>query len=118
MTSEGDHLLQAIRGHVMALGVPIEQQEALTILVAQTVVTIMSDPRFFNHLIPVQRLQAENAALRQHIMLLQVPARAPAPRKRPAKKPAKKTVAKNPTVKVRGSTPSNRRAFKQGFGGG
>jgi hypothetical protein len=116
--NEGDHLLQAIRGHVMALGVPIEQQEALTILVAQTVVTIMSDPRFFNHLVPVQRLQAENAALRQHLMLLQMPQRAPAPRKRPAKKaPVKKTVSKSPTVKVRGSTAANRRAFKQGFGG-
>lgn len=96
----------------MGMGIPLEQQEAVTILVAQTVVTIMSDPRFFNHLIPVQRLQAENAALRQHIMLTGVPAKAPQTRKRPpAKKPAKRVVKKSPSVQVRGSQ------FRRGLGG-
>ena len=120
--NEGDDLLAAIRQFVAELHIPVEQREAITILVGRTVVTIMSDPRFFNHLIPVQRLQAENAALRQHLLMMQVPMAAPrkaAARKRaPARKaPAKKVVRKSPPIRVKGSTPANRRAFKQGYNG-
>lgn len=114
--NEGDELLAAIRQHVAQLHIPLEQREAVTVLVGRTVITIMSDPRFFNHLVPVQRLQAENAALRQHLMMLQsVRPNPPQPRKRAAKKTAaKKVVRKSPPVQVRSST----KAFKRGAQGG
>jgi hypothetical protein len=118
--NEGDELLAAVRQHVAELQVPLDQREAVTVLVARSVVTIMSNPRFFYRLAGVQRLQAENIALRQHIMLLQA-TKAPAPRKRPAKKaPAKKAAAKRvvqtkPPVRVRSS---QSKAFKRGARGG
>lgn len=113
--TEGDELLAAVRQHVAELHIPLEQREAVTILVARTVVTIMSNPRFFYRLAGVQHLKQENEALRQHLMLLQA-VRQPAPRKRPAKKaPAKKVVKKSPAVRVRSS---QSKAFKRGARGG
>jgi hypothetical protein len=123
--NEGDELLGMIRQAVSQYPLPVQQQEMVTEIVGRTVIAVMSNPRFLNRLLIVQQLQHENVALRQHLMQLQAflrqhgtPVKAP-PRKKAAKKaPAKKKpVARSPQVRVKGSTPGNRRAFKQGYRG-
>ena len=123
MPSEGDDLLALIRNAVKEnrSRIPYEQTDAITEIIGRMIVLIVTDPKFFSRLAPVQRLQLENAALRQELMRLQAFVRQMATpvRKAPAKKKAaaKKPVARSPQVKVKGSTATNRRAFKQGYRG-
>lgn len=106
--NEGDALLAMIRQRVRQM-VPPEHQEVVTQIVTATVVTIMSEPQFFNRLTPVMELQHENALLRQHLAQAQAmlnrmaPAR---PRKMPTPRKAapKKIVQKAPAVRVKPRT--------------
>jgi hypothetical protein len=117
-TPEGDELLAVIRqlvhGHVHPA-----QEEAMVGVVAQTVVIIMSDPKYYSHLRLVIELQSRVLQLERVLSLYQqqmssppVRARAaPKPRKTVAKKPAKKTVSKTPP------RPYNVKQFKRGAKG-
>ena len=128
MTTESDELLFMVRQYV-AQRIPSEQQAVVVDGIIRTLVIMMSDPRFYGHLSVVQNLAAENEMLRQHLAMttaalaryqpVKVPARRTPPRKKTAKKtaPKRNPVATNPTVKVKGSTAANRRAFKQGYRG-
>ena len=122
--TEGDELLALIRQAVAESHVPRPYQDVVIELVARTAITVMTQPRFLQRLTVVMELQAENAALRQNLAVLTAMVNrfqpAAASVKRPRKKaPAKKkAVAKRaPAVRVKGSTASNRQAFKQGYRG-
>ena len=123
--NEGDELLVLIRQGVSQYPLPQEQQDMVVEIVARTLIAVASTPHFANRLLVVQQLARENAALRQTLMQLQAflraqgtkppPVKKAAPKKRKAA--AKKTVARGPKIQVKGSTPANRRAFKQGYRG-
>jgi hypothetical protein len=116
-TPEGDDLLRMIRQFVKERGTPPSQIEMITELVARTVVTVMTEPRFYSHLLVVQNLQARVFELERVIALYgqqarqgSPAARPPSPKKAAKKLPAKK-LAKKPPL------PYNVRQFKKGASG-
>lgn len=118
--SEGDELLALIQQAVKANNVPPAYQAMVTEIVARTCIRVMTDPRFLNRLNVVLDLQEQNRQLRNMLAAATASVRRPAPRKTPPKKkaPARKRAAKSPpSVRVKGSTPPNRTAFREGFEG-
>lgn len=130
----GDELLARIHQAVVDLKVPPAQRERLIELVGRCVITIMTDPTFYNQLRVVIDLREENQAMRQQLASSAVlisslrAALATTPRRAPAKKaPARKAAAKKaspkapiaraPKIQVKGSTAANRKAFREGFRG-
>jgi hypothetical protein len=115
--------------------VPPNLEQVVTELVARSVVLVMTEPKFYNHLIFVQRLQAENWQLRQALIAYQRAEQVRAQRARtrkasgPVKKAAprkaaapRKTAAPKKAAPVRKTAPkkaatSNVRAFKRGASG-
>lgn len=127
MTNESDELLFMIRRYV-ADRVDPELRDIATEGVVYSLTALMAEPRFYSQLNVVQRLQMENEMLRQQLAYTTAalarfqPVKVPTATKRPAKKRAAKKsaplkVVSNPTIKVKGSTAANRRAFKQGYRG-
>lgn len=133
MTATGDELLSRIRQAVIEQKVPAAHQEVVIELVARSVITIMSDPAFFGQLRVVLDLQKENQLLRQQLTQMAAlnsalkSALKPRGSKQPVYKVPAKTKARKtpptkapkvtPKVQVRGSTASNRKAFKEGYRG-
>lgn len=120
-TPEGDELLRMIRRLVEERGVHPTQRDVVTELVARTVVTVMTEPRFYTNLAIVQNLQARvtqlEFAIAQYAKQSQrgsPAARPPKPmtsRKQAAKKLPVKKISKKPPL------PYNVRAFKKGAAG-
>ena len=115
MATEGDALLAYIRTEVSGRVHP-NQVDVVTELVAVTVTRIMADPRFFERLVKVQELRAENQALRQHLAIATAnlnrmsPGIVFVPRKKVAPRKGdfyKVPVKKAPAVRVR---PAQKRA--------
>ena len=124
--TEGDELLAMIREIVAFHGVAPQQQAVVSDAAARVVLTVLSNPHFYNNLSVVLALRQQNEMLRQQLANVSAlvyranlqPKKTPA-KKAPAKKraAAKRPVAKAPTIKVKGSTAANRQAFKQGYKG-
>lgn len=118
-TPEGDELLGVIRqlvhGHVHPT-----QEEAVVGVVAQTVVIIMSDPKYYSHLRLVIELQSRVLQLERALSLYQQQMSSPPVRARaapkPSKTPAKKVVAKK-TMSKKPPRPYNVKQFKRGAKG-
>jgi hypothetical protein len=90
-TPEGDELLAIIRQYVHGR-VPPAYEEATVEVVATTMVTLMSEPRFYNHLrvvIDLQKrvLQLETAIRRYQEKAPPRPRTAPRAAKKPPKPP-------------------------------
>ena len=116
-TPEGDELLDSIRQYVHGR-VPPAYEEVTVEIVATTLVTMMSEPRFYNHLrvvIDLQKriLQLEAALSRYQAKMPSVPPAA-RPRKRP-ENAVKKTPVKKATKKP--PLPYNVRQFRKGAQG-
>jgi hypothetical protein len=109
----GNELLAFIQEAVRAQDVPAGYHGLVTELVAQTVIRVMSDPRFLMRLSVVLELQEQNQQLRNALAAVQVgkvrtkkaAARKAPPRKAPAVR-----------VRPKGGTPAQRRAFQEGYG--
>ena len=135
MNPEGDELLAMVREAVRIHGVPPAQQAAVTEVVGRAIVTVMSQPRFYNNLKVVLELRDENAILRQQLANLSATVyragmvRSKPPTKRPTgprKTAAKKSTAKKaaprkkapPRPKQAGPAADvYQQAFKDGFHG-
>lgn len=119
--TEGDELLAMIREIVAFHGVAPQQQAVVSDAAARVVLTVLSNPHFYNNLSVVLALRQQNEMLRQqlaNVSALVYRANLQPQPKKPTKRPAKKkAVAKSPAVKVKGSTAANRQAFKQGYKG-
>ena len=114
----GDDLLARIHEAVRQAGVPVSQQPIVIELVGRSLITIINDPAFYTQLRPMLELRAENERLRQALLAVQVQMRQAVVKASPRKRTAKpKVVKKAPGIRVKGSTPANRRAFKEGFRG-
>jgi hypothetical protein len=107
-------LAQRIQQYV-ATQVPADQVEVVTRTVVIVVATLMQDARFFTELEAVKDLLARvNWLHNENLMLKQVLQQAGmTPRKAPARKKA--PPRKRAAPKVRGGTPAQRKAFKEGF---
>src|SRR3954471_24897995 len=111
-TPESDELLGIIRQYVHGrVGPPFE--ETTVEIVAQTLVMLMSEPRFYNHLRIVIDLQRRIAQLETALRHYQQKVPQPSPAARP--RPPKKAVAKKkmPVPKVsKKPLPHNVKQFK------
>jgi hypothetical protein len=118
-TPEGDELLGIIRQYVHGR-VPPAFEETTVEIVATTLVTMMSEPHFYNHLRVVIDLQRRIVQLEASLRRYQQKApRAPSaarPRVAPKKAPAKKTAAPK-KVSKKPPLPYNVRQFKKGAAG-
>lgn len=118
----GDELLALIREHVRQQ-VPAAHRDKITEMVANILLMVMSEQRFYSQLRVVLDLQAENSMLRNELAKAVAlvnrlaSARVPVPYAKPRKKAAAKKVGVKPKIQVKGSTASNRRAFKEGYRG-
>jgi len=112
-TPEGDDLLQVIRQYTRGRVHP-SHEEAVVEVVAQVLVTMMSEPRFYNHLRVVIDLQRRVYALEtaiRHYQTKATPPRRTAPVKKAVKKaPAVRKVSKKPP-------PQNVKQFRRGAQG-
>lgn len=127
MTNLGDELLIRIREAVRQQGVAPSMQDTVIELVGRALITILNDPAFYTQLRPVLELQAENAVLRNTLATVQAqmhrmvavsaPKRRPPAKKKAAAPKKPRVVKKAPSIRVKGSTAANRKAFKEGFGG-
>jgi hypothetical protein len=121
-TPEGDDLLAVIRqlvhGHVHPA-----QEEAVVGIVAQTVIIIMSDPKYYTHLKLVIEMQSRIIQLERVLALYQQQMSSPPVRARAAPKPRKATAKKapaKPTVKKvtkKPAMPYNVKQFRRGAKG-
>jgi hypothetical protein len=115
-TPEGDQLLGLIRGMVHGRVHPAYEEQAVEI-VATTLVMIMSDPQYYNHLKVVMDLQSRVIQLERALALYQQnmprpPVRASSAKKVVAKKaPAKPRPTKKPAFGY------NVKQFKRGAAG-
>jgi hypothetical protein len=119
-TPEGDDLLQVIRTYVHGRVHP-SSEEVVVEIVAQVLVTMMSEPRFYNHLKVVIDLQRRVASLETAIRHYQSKAARPSPGARPpaAKKAVKKMPAKKAAVRKvsKKPPPMNVKQFRRGAQG-
>jgi len=118
-TPEGDELLGVIRQLVHGRVHP-SQEEATVEIVAQTVILIMSDPHYYNHLRIVIDLQSRIVQLERAIAMYQqnlVPRPQGAQKRVVAKKAAARKGPAKPRPTKKPSRSYNVKEFRKGLGG-